>query len=533
MKKISIIVLILTLVTTSIGITYGEDTVSDESINLNEENIVEVSNNNSIFIATEDEETGETIYSEISVNELGVNELSVEGSVEINNMNDSGVSVLGIIDGDNRTQITNTTQSPYAAICYIEAGFDTNNDGVVDKYVRGSGSLIGPNTVATAAHVIYSQDYDVWSSYVRVYPGKNGSTNPYGYTTATRKIISGYWNSNYDFPMEGDWGLIELSNPLGNTCGYLGLSAGMSTNMSVNVTGYPGDKDTVTMWKAPGKILSLEDNYLYHDCDIVAGSSGSPIYNNSDQLVGINAYEHYIESTGEYTKNSGPRLTISLFQYFHSARVQYGKVSPGNLDEVNTSKIRGWAIDSSSPYDQKDVHIYIRNNSTSELVKSGSIKASIYRSDVGLHSFEYSISWLKIKPATYRINAYAIGINGSNPELRNSGKLYVVEPSGGTVDSVTASGGIRGWVWKPDAPNDSIEAHIYIYDASGNKVLGKAVKASDFRQDLVNAGKGNGYHGYVYNVNWDSLPSGTLTVKVYSVDGSGTNPLIYAGTYNN
>lgn len=110
----------------------------------------------------------------------------------------------------------------------------------------------------------------------------------------------------------------------------------------------------------------------------------------------------------------------------------------------------------------------------------------------------------------------AIGINGVNPALRGSGIEYVVEPSGGTVDSVSATGGIRGWVWKPDAPNDSIEAHIYIFDASGNKVLGKAVKASNFRQDLVNAGKGNGYHGYVYSVDWDSLPSGNLTVKVYA-----------------
>lgn len=62
MKKIFIVVLILTLVMTSIGLVYGEDTISDESVNLSEENIFEVTNDDSILIATEDEETGETIY---------------------------------------------------------------------------------------------------------------------------------------------------------------------------------------------------------------------------------------------------------------------------------------------------------------------------------------------------------------------------------------------------------------------------------------------------------------------------------------
>lgn len=533
MKKISIIVLIIALVTSSIGLVYGEETLTDEIINVNEENDMQNLDEQSILIASQDEETGETIYSEITVEDLGIEELSSNGTALASSMDNSGVSTLGIIGNDNRTQITNTTQSPYAAICYIEAGFDSNNDGVADDHIRGSGSLIGPNTVATAAHVIYSDEHDVWASYVRVYPGKNGSSNPYGYTTASTKIISGYWNSTYNFPSYGDWGLIELSSPMGNTCGYLGLSAGVSTNLSVNVTGYPADKSTITMWKAPGKLTKIEDNYLYHDCDMVPGSSGSPIYNSYNQLVGINTCEYYIKETGEYTENAGPRLTTSLFQYFNSACQQYGKSSPGHLDSVTTSNIGGWAIDSSSPYTQKDVHVYVRNNSTNELVKSGSVKASTYRSDVGLHGFNYSISWLKIKPATYRVDAYAIGINGSNPALRNSGILYTVEPSGGTVDSVTASGGVRGWVWKPDAPNDSIEAHIYIYDASGNKVLGKAVKASNFRQDLVNAGKGNGYHGFTYSVDWDSLPSGNLTVKVYAVDGSGTNPQIYSKTYNN
>lgn len=505
-----------------------------EDINLDGSNNIDLlQEEQTLLISTRDEETGETICTEILMEHVNTDLLYLNNVKEVSNSIDSGVSTYGVIGEDTRIRITDTTQYPYSAICFIEANFDFNNDGVIDWYGEGSGSLIGPNTVATAAHVIYNSEHDVWASYVKVYPGKNGTTNPYGYAVYSNMLISGKWNSTYNFPSEEDWGLIELSSPLGNSCGYLGLSESATINMNVNLTGYHGDLTRGTMWKSTGVLTSVEDNYIRYNCDMMPGASGSPIYDNSNQLIGINAYGQDVKNEYEYTENSGPRLTNYLYQYFRSACVQYGKPSPGCLDSVTTSNIGGWSIDSNNPYDQKEIHVYVRNNSTEELVNTGKIIADDFRSDIGLHGFNYGISWLKIKPGNYRVDTYAIGINGSNPKLNNSGIIYTVEQSTGVVDSVSYSNGIKGWVWKPDAPNSSIQAHIYIYDSSNNQLLGKSVTANAYRSDLVAAGKGNGYHGFTYNVDWDSLPNGTLTVKVYAVDGSGTNPRIYTGTYNN
>ena len=69
---------------------------------------------------------------------------------------------------------------------------------------------------------------------------------------------------------------------------------------------------------------------------------------------------------------------------------------------------------------------------------------------------------------------------------------------------------IWGWAWDASKPNQSIDVDIY----DGSRFLAN-VAANLFRQDLVNAGKGNGYHAFVFNTP-SSLKNGqwhTINVK--------------------
>jgi hypothetical protein len=54
---------------------------------------------------------------------------------------------------------------------------------------------------------------------------------------------------------------------------------------------------------------------------------------------------------------------------------------------------------------------------------------------------------------------------------------------------------IAGWAWNQNAPNTPISVDLY---DNGNFLAN--VNANLFRQDLLNAGIGNGSHGFVYNV---------------------------------
>jgi YVTN family beta-propeller protein len=82
-------------------------------------------------------------------------------------------------------------------------------------------------------------------------------------------------------------------------------------------------------------------------------------------------------------------------------------------------------------------------------------------------------------------------------------------------------GGIRGWVWDRNKPNTPLTVEFYL-DGSGT-VLGSTV-ANIYRQDLKDAGKGNGSHAYNFTPP-GSVISGTLIRarvlgSIYELKGS-------------
>ncbi len=76
---------------------------------------------------------------------------------------------------------------------------------------------------------------------------------------------------------------------------------------------------------------------------------------------------------------------------------------------------------------------------------------------------------------------------------------------------------IWGWAWDRSKPNKPISVDIY----AGSTFVA-TVQANQFRQDLLNADKGNGFHAFVFNVP-ESLKNGqTQTISV-RFGGTGTN----------
>lgn len=417
------------------------------------------------------------------------------------------VSTQKILGNDDR-YITSSNSWEYRCTCYILATFDNGTT------LSGTGFLIGPNTVATSAHVICNGKF---ANTVEVRLESKNQNDSSKIANGLQMIVGSTDGGNIEY----GWGLIELDKPLGNTAGYYGFSSAGSVGKDVTLTGFHADKQVMETSK--GKITNINNNILHHTCDMVAGASGSPIYESSGMAYGIN---YGNDEDGNLATN----ISGGLFERFNSARVQYSLSEQGYLDSVSTDEIKGWAFNPESRYDSKRVDIYVYD-SNGKLHDSGPTSADNYRDDVGLHGFSYPISWLKYQPGEYKVYAYVIGVWGGNPLLKNSPKSYNVRQSTGTVDYVNSSG-IGGWVWKPDAPNDAIEAHVYFYDADTGRLLyGKAVKADTYRADLYRDGRGNGKHGFSFSVDWKQWGVKRIKVETYSVDNSGYNPKVSSKIY--
>ena len=315
-----------------------------------------------------------------------------------------------------------------------------------------------------------------------------------------------------------------------------------------------GTNRVVDVTRGSSPLTNGQNVKLYNPTDptsqeikiISVGSGKYRLAMRANTVLGLAAYGTSNGSAGGTSSTSAGNIFLSTYtgstnQQWQFELLENPNTSPaptGYLDSVSTTQIGGWAYQSNIPNTALTVHIYIINNSTGEQ-KIIPVTAGGYRADLknagygnGYHAFHYAINWKTYKPGTYTVRAYAIGVNSSNPQLTNSPKSFTVRNIQGNVEYLD-SDGIGGWVWKPDAPNSTIDAHVYIYKSDGTQVAFYPVTASQPRSDLAAAGYGNGAHGFSKTIDWASLPEEKLRVVVYAVDGSGYNPSFYVGYYDN
>jgi glutamyl endopeptidase len=210
-----------------------------------------------------------------------------------------------IIGTDSRTLVSPTTVFPARAIGLVTftGGFCT-------------GWLIGKDTVVTAGHCVHSGGSGgTWRTNVRFYPGRNGSSSPYGSCTARLLHSVTGWTGSAD--ERYDYGSIKLNCTVGNTTGWFGFfsQSATLTGLPTIVAGYPDDKP-LTQWKATGTVAVTQDRQLFYKNDTRPGQSGSPVYYNRSGCgicsMAIHAYGVH-GSSPHSTNNHGTRIISAVY----------------------------------------------------------------------------------------------------------------------------------------------------------------------------------------------------------------------------
>ena len=145
-----------------------------------------------------------------------------------------------VIGTDERVRILDTDLSPWRMICALRMRGPTGAGAI------GTGWFIGPKTVVTAGHCVFSNHFfGGWATSIEVIPGLLGAgpeseTRPYGSITSESLSSIDLWTEKED--PDFDMGCIHLSEPKGDEVGWFSLAALEPDELVgylVNVSGYP------------------------------------------------------------------------------------------------------------------------------------------------------------------------------------------------------------------------------------------------------------------------------------------------------
>jgi glutamyl endopeptidase len=199
---------------------------------------------------------------------------------------DAPESVCG---SDDRVRISPATAIPWRWCCELLLTLGNGSTA------RGTGWFIGPRTVMTAGHCVFSSSSGGWARSIEVIPGMDAASRPFGSQvgTAFRSVTGWTQSANPEF----DYGAIILPNGnLGNAVGWFGfasLSDASLQNLFVNTSGYPGDKPFGTQWFNAGTVTTVTARRLNYMIDTFGGQSGSAVWRLQGGVrhaVGIHGY---------------------------------------------------------------------------------------------------------------------------------------------------------------------------------------------------------------------------------------------------
>lgn len=225
-----------------------------------------------------------------------------------------GIEVVIGMDTRMRIQSTNLYPARATALITFTGGYCT-------------GWFYGPNVVATAGHCVHSGPGGSWKTGVRVWPGYNAGTAPYGsYPAKWLASVIGWTNSGDE---RYDYGVVKLYTNVGNSVGWYGLwgwQVSSLNNTPTVILGYPSDKTPAkAQWVGFDMVRVTQTQQVFYKNDTYPGMSGSAVWHdrppgapycaNGPCVIAIHAYGTH-GSPPHSDHNHATRITSAAYNNF-------------------------------------------------------------------------------------------------------------------------------------------------------------------------------------------------------------------------
>ncbi len=215
----------------------------------------------------------------------------------------------GIIEGENRVRVRDTTGVPWRWICKII--IEDNGRRPVG---HGTGGLVSDRHVLTAAHVVYEAYKNMHQYTITVIPALNDLKEPFdSYSIASKPKMRKEYSPTAADSLDWDYALLTLSTAIGKKsfqalkgsplCYWGSPQCGANTvfarpdprtlnGKTAYTAGYPGGKGGKQLWCAAGILHTAIERRrtMQITADTTKGQSGSPVWvidNKRYCLVGV------------------------------------------------------------------------------------------------------------------------------------------------------------------------------------------------------------------------------------------------------
>jgi V8-like Glu-specific endopeptidase len=228
-----------------------------------------------------------------------------------------------VSEADCRVSV-NDTGWPYSMHGHMTMTFDRTS-------FTGSGVMVGPHHVLTAAHNLYNRNSKSWAKDVLFACGRQEEMH-FGANKGCILLVSSKWCDPSLSPTKADdydLGMVILDTCIGDFTGWAGLFCApniLLENHDVSVTGYPADKGKGTktstqMWTMKGAIKEMGDNLLHYPITTFVGNSGGGIWGEWSDYPGFYTAGIHVQKDGEH--NKGVRISRDKFDQIVSWIKQY------------------------------------------------------------------------------------------------------------------------------------------------------------------------------------------------------------------
>jgi len=226
---------------------------------------------------------------------------------QLSSTNYENVLMKVIAGKDGRQRVQSPTAWPNSVHTQLSIIFQGEEYG-------GSGVLVGPHHVLTAAHCVYDWKNNLgWASSINIHPALNDKVAPFGSIKIAKAYTFLEWtqrgNPKYDMA------LLVLEKSIGLDTGWGGMiscSEASLKSLKVNITGYPADKGFKQLWTMKHKLERIAAEQLSYMIDTFGGQSGSPIWAS----IKGHPYIIGVHTQGGKNENFGVRLSSNKFKAY-------------------------------------------------------------------------------------------------------------------------------------------------------------------------------------------------------------------------